>query len=35
MKYQMMINQIENVNELNNQEIKQQNEDMIKFLQNI
>ena len=35
MKYQMMINQIENVNELNNQEIQQQNEDMIKFLQNI
>ncbi len=35
LQYQMMINQIENINEINNQEIQQQNEDMIKFLQNI
>ena len=35
MKYQMMINQIENINQINNQEIQQQNQDMIEFLQNI
>ena len=35
LQYQMMISQIENINEINNQEIQQQNEDMIKFLQNI
>ena len=35
LQYQMMINQIENINQINNQEIQQQNQDMIEFLQNI
>ena len=35
LQYQTMINQIENINQINNQEIQQQNQDMIEFLQNI
>ena len=35
LQYQTMINQIENINQINNQQIQQQNQDMIEFLQNI